>query len=171
MHPKNRRHRQRIKREERQQSEVHREQAQDLARRPFSTRGDVRKASELFSLGVCTNVETEKLFRRLIEFGMQTGKVRQLCSVINAQAKIIKAEQEERKIHVVEQREFIPTAPIESITAPVPVEHENPMQLAFLEEHVTEVELAETLKVFVDTGIADRMIDKLESNGDHAKTE
>ena len=148
MHKKNRRHRQRVKREERKQQEFEREQVQDLFSWPTETRKGVRKAAELYSLGVCTEEETKQLFRRLIELGLKTDKVRHLCSVIASQSKIIKAEQEERKIRMVEMREFIPVAPTTAAKADPDESNSDdamPQPIAYLED-VSEEEMAETLE-------------------------
>ena len=165
MHKKNRRYQQRKKREFRNREKAKREQVQELLDHPFQNRGHVRRASELFSVG-CTEEETNQLFRRLYELGMKTDKIRLLCSVITAQAKIVKSEQEERKIRAVEMRDYIPVSPSSATNAIDPQDGAGnegmPQPIAFLEEIVTEQELAETLKVLIDTGIADRMIEVID---------
>ena len=164
MHKKNRRFQQRKKRYYRKKEAATREQVQELVNHPFYNRGHVRRAAELFSLG-CTEEETNQLFRRLHELGMKTDKVRLLCSVISAQAKIVKSEQEERKIRAVEMRDYIPVSPSSAANAVEPQDDaaNNGMSqpIAFLEENATEQEFAETLKVLIDAGIADRMIEEI----------
>ena len=158
---KNRRVRQKAKREQRRKAAA---QSNEIASLLSSShvRRDARRCAELYSLGVCTEEESKQMFRKLHEFGMDAKKIRGLTSVITAKSRIIKAEQEERKIKIVELRDCIPVAP----TAPVPKDEpeivdDEPLPLAFLDDSATEEELAETLKVLIDSGVAERMINQI----------
>lgn len=125
-------------------------------------RRDCRRASELITNDLVDETTGVALYKQMMILALQYKKLRPKISAMNSFMKVAATVQRDEKLRldaeklrIDAQLKLFPTSPVRPTE-----ETDEPMTVAFLEEQVTPKELAETLKVLMDAGIAETMVEE-----------